>query len=264
MKIITHNGKFHADDVCCVAILEIINNEKVVVERTNKCPETWDRSNTIVVDLLGGDYDHHMPKENCPTYEDGTHYASFGQLCKAFKIDFGKQFAEIVKKIDNNDNGEGEEVNYISKAINSMNPPWNETMTDEHFMAAVELAKTLLNSVIKTSMAQAEADAIALQAINDSGESKIVVLPKYVPWQNIITAQTDKTVVVFESNRGGYVGQLIPVEPGSFETVAHFPKAWHGATKENLPSGINFCHASGFMIIGETIQDVVDAAKLAK
>lgn len=265
-KIITHGGLFHADEVCCVAILRILGCE-VPVERIFKAPEEKEEG-TIVIDLLNGDFDHHMAKDMCPAYEDGTHYASLGLLCKDLGLceEYGEDFANLVKSIDNADNGEGNRP-YISEAISSLNPIWAEDGSaksrDAAFEKAVELAKILLERVIISSKAKKEGTKIVEEALKESSDT-VVILPKYVPWEHIITAETGKKVVVFKGARGDWNARLVPIDPTSFETIVHFPQEWWGAPAEKLPEGITFCHATGFLLAGETKEAVLKAAYMAK
>ena len=262
----THGGLFHADEVCCVAILRMLGCE-ADVERVFKLDGDEDES-VLTLDILGAKFDHHM-KDMRPAYEDGTHYASFGLLCQHLGLTevCGEEFAALVKAVDNADNGEGETRPYISEVVSSFNPSWNEdgspSARKEAFEQAVDVAKTLLERVIASSVAKAEADAIATEALKKSTDA-VVVLEKFVPWEGIITADTGKKVVVFKGLRNDWNARLVPVEPGSFETAAHFPKEWWGAETENLPEGITFCHASGFMLAGTTREAVLAAARMAE
>ena len=266
-EIKTHGGLFHADEVCCVAILRLLGCT-APVERVFKLNGD-EGDNVLTLDILGADFDHHMAREECPAYEDGTHYASFGLLCKALGLltEYGEDFTALVKAIDNADNGEGEDRPYISEVVSSFNPSWNEdgspTARNAAFEKAVEVAKMLLERVIVASKAKAQADAIATEALEASNDT-VVELPKFVPWESIITAETGKKVVVFQGLRGDWNARLVPTEPGSFATIAHFPKEWWGAPAENLPEGITFCHATGFMLAGATREAVLEAAYKAE
>jgi uncharacterized UPF0160 family protein len=263
----THGGLFHADEVCCVAILRMLGCT-AHADRVFKLDGDEDES-VLTLDILGAKFDHHI-KDMCPAYEDGTHYASFGLLCQHLGLTevCGEEFAAFVKAVDNSDNGEGETRPYISEVVSSFNPSWNEDGSPlarkEAFEQAVDIAKTLLERVIISSVAKAEADAIATEALEKSTDA-VVELEKFVPWEDIITADTGKKVVVFKGLRNDWNARLVPVKPGSFETVAHFPKEWWGATEENLPEGITFCHASGgFMLAGTTREAVLAAARMAE
>ena len=161
----THGGLFHADEVCCIAILRILGCT-APVERVFSLDGSEDDS-VLTLDIVGAKYDHHMAREFCPTYDDGSHKASFGLLCEALGIleEYGEEFSSLVKAVDNADNGEGETIPYISEVVSSFNPSWKEdgsiAARNEAFERAVEVAKTLLERVIASSKAKAEADAAA-------------------------------------------------------------------------------------------------------
>lgn len=54
-EAITHNGRFHADDVFSAALLKILNPQ-INIERKNAVPEGY---SGLVFDLGDGEFDHH-------------------------------------------------------------------------------------------------------------------------------------------------------------------------------------------------------------
>ena len=73
-EAVTHNGRFHADDVFSAALLKILNPE-IHISRVSTVPENFDG---IVFDLANGAFDHHNSNKKCR--ENGVPYASFGRL----------------------------------------------------------------------------------------------------------------------------------------------------------------------------------------
>ena len=75
-EAITHNGRFHADDVFSAALLKILNPQ-IHIERKNSVPEGYPG---LVFDLGDGQFDHHGARSQFR--ENGVQYASFGLFWK--------------------------------------------------------------------------------------------------------------------------------------------------------------------------------------
>src|SRR5690242_16967368 len=80
MKVATHPGNFHADDVFAIAVLELVHGGlEIVRTRDPEAQATAD----LRVDVGGrsdpatGDFDHHQ-KGGAGERENGLRYASFG------------------------------------------------------------------------------------------------------------------------------------------------------------------------------------------
>lgn len=146
-QVYTHGGKFHADDVCCTALINLIcDHEGIIrpdVERVNTV--TPDMQDCLIYDIGRGEFDHHQ-REN-GTHDDGTPYAAFGKIWDVVGEEVsswyggGKthhNFTEaFVKPIDRCDNSA--EDNFFSALIRSENPNWNEE--GERFDIAVKIAE---------------------------------------------------------------------------------------------------------------------------
>ena len=79
----THGGKFHADDVCTVALLEFFGF-KGAVNRVFKIADELKESGALIFDIGGGEFDHHS--NVTITYEDGCPMAAFGKVARAIKV----------------------------------------------------------------------------------------------------------------------------------------------------------------------------------
>lgn len=148
---ITHNGKFHVDEVfSTVLLMKVFDNIKVA--RVPDVPENMKMEDKIIYDIGKGKFDHHQ--SNALTREDNVKYSSFGLLWKEYgrkylekihckNIEFAwKKFDQLlVETIDKIDNFQIESdclKNYlISNIIEGFNPTWNsEDNPDERFKKA--------------------------------------------------------------------------------------------------------------------------------
>src|SRR4051812_16043506 len=89
MKIITHSGNFHPDDVCAVAVLLLLYPDAEVVRTRDEKIITGKDKEDIVLDV-GQRYepenlyfDHHQ-EGGVPKRKNGIPYASFGLIWKHF------------------------------------------------------------------------------------------------------------------------------------------------------------------------------------
>lgn len=277
----THGSVFHSDDVFATAMLLTLN-PNLKVTRTNSKEAAASVANdpeTIVYDIGEGEYDHHQldkarrPESDGYAYDNNgvnyIPYCSFGLLWR----DYGRLLCPtdkawkkvdqtLVLPIDKADNGM--ESSQLAGAIGTFNPSWNEDNSDEAryaaFMDAVDMAKKILRKYVDRANAEAEAEALVLDSLVVDG--KILVLEKYLPWQDTVVEQMpDILYVVFPSARGGYNVQTVPDAIGSFNGRKLFPKEWLGNPVREM--GMTFCHPGNFLLATETLEQAINCAKAA-
>lgn len=278
----THGSVFHADDVFAAAFLSIVN-PKIGFVRTNlKELAQWiaDLDEAIVFDIGEGEYDHHQANRARRPIEDGYFfdkdgtmqqipYCAFGLLwrdyghllCPSDKA-WAKLDRELVLPIDKCDNGV--ERNLLSSAIAQFNPNWNEDCSDDaryaKFMQAVDMAQEILQSYVARVNAEVEAEDAVLSS--EVVDGNILVLDRYLPWQDIVINQMpDILYVVYPSNRGGFNVQTVPDAPGSFNGRKLFPVEWLGNPDRSV--GMMFCHPGNFLLATETLDQAIACARIA-
>lgn len=263
---ITHAGVFHADDVFSVALIKLLNAD-VKINRVFKAPEEIPE-NTIVFDIGFGRYDHHQ--KDAESRDNGIKYASFGLLWR----DFGHMLVSdssittfdecFVQSIDDADNGG--KINAMYQAISSFVPNWDDEdqNMDVAFFKAVDFAQDILEREIARVSSIEKANVIVQTALNNS-DGEIVILDRFVPWQDVLIPSTAK-FVIFPSLRGGYSAQAIPSMLGGRDQKVPFPTEWTGEPKEKLQEfvhGMTFCHSGRFMISTDTINAAISACHIA-
>ena len=264
ISVYTHSGIFHADEIFCVALLKLISHKEVKVNRVFSVPEGVENApdkGIYVLDIGCGELDHHsFPREE---RNNGVPYASFGKLIRYLGINELHGVENFDEKwgvpIDRQDNGG--EVNLLSQSIGAMNPLWNEEEgAEECFNKAVNFALELLSRDFEARKATLLAEKEVNKALAKS-ENGVVILDHFMPWQEALIP-TEAKVVIFPSLRGGYTVQLVPKKLGERETKVSFPKEWWGSNA--LPSGMSFCHATGFMLVANELEDAIKFANLAQ
>jgi uncharacterized UPF0160 family protein len=71
--IITHNGAFHADEICAIALFQIFVSDCIPIGREKPMPEQLNNPEILVIDC-GGVYD--LKKSNLDHHQDGDLNAS--------------------------------------------------------------------------------------------------------------------------------------------------------------------------------------------
>src|SRR5215217_5160445 len=158
MKVATHPGNFHADDVFAVAVLQLVHGELEIVRTRD--PELQAAAD-VRIDVGGrhdpatGDFDHHQIG-GAGERENGIRYASFGLVWREHGAALAGGAAAaaaidelLVCGVDANDVGQTlaqpliDDIRpmSLSGVIAALNPAWDEVLTpaeeDERFAQAV-------------------------------------------------------------------------------------------------------------------------------
>lgn len=263
---ITHAGVFHADDVFSAAFLQILNPE-IEIRRVMRAPDGVS-DDTIVFDIGFGRYDHHQRDGEVRT--NGVKYAAFGLLWRKFGPElvsdssaqvFDKVF---VQSLDDADNSGA--VNAMYQAISAFVPKWDDDNQDMDiaFFKAVDFAHAILEREISRMVSIEKAHAEVQYAL-DHSDGEIVILDRFVPWQDVLIPTTAK-FVVFPSLRGGWSAQAIPSTLSGRDQKVPFPEIWAGADRELLQTyvpGMTFCHPGRFIIGAETLAAAIQVCGIA-
>ncbi len=220
--VLTHNGRFHADDVFAAALLKLAGIIKSISEigRVGRVPQGF---NGLAFDIGGGAFDHHQ--DDARVRPNGDKYAAFGLLWNEvgaeyiqkkynvdaqIAIDAAKKFdIDFVSKIDLTDNFGAEQYpNTISILISSMN---NMKYTDAENK---KLFTKIVNDMAKYLSATIEKSCDFIKDKNRakelaSSDFVILALDDYVD-RNAFRGTRVKYIVK-KSHRGTY--NITTVEP---------------------------------------------------
>lgn len=288
-NLITHNNKFHPDDVFSTVFLsKYIENPilyRIPVGEVNY-------PNAIVYDVGFGKFDHHginakyRPNSNLK-------YCSFGLLWTEYGKDYlsknNYDYIEelytaieekLVKQIDGIDNGIFPEIKAeyslldLDHIIDLYNPTWEETNvdTDIYFERALNIAEQIFDNLIKSEYAKIKATK-KVSSLIETVKDNILILDEYLPYQDAIFSSSNPKakeikIIILPSNRGGYNVKPITISKESKELLINFPKKYFGLHDEELAniSGIKtakFVHLTGFLASTETLEDAILLAKQA-
>jgi uncharacterized UPF0160 family protein len=252
-KIITHAGKFHADEVLAVALLQTYGFNALIERKFEVGEEEFSDSSIFVLDLGRqynpslGNFDHHQDADLPATNILIANWLTEQGL---ISIDVRENLSEFLNYVSDVDRGliqDGNKDYTFNGIINSLNPS-DTTDTDESnkaFEIAVVLAKQIIQARIKIAQ-KAITDKVRWQkleriyggkvAINDSFES--------IVGRSELAKSDGVQFMVMPSQRGGW--QILSSDSIEF----------------NIPidSRQKFRHNSGFLATYETKQDAIDHA----
>lgn len=285
MKIVTHSGHFHADELLAVAALLLKYPEaEVIRSRDEKVIEEAD----IVVDV-GQIYnptklrfDHHQ-KGGAGERPNGIPYASFGLVWKEYGEELAGGIEEmkiiddkLVMPIDANDNGidiyEMKFSGFKDYTLGDFFETFaygSETMEDfeKGFLSALPVARDFLNREIKSAQSTAS-DWKKVKEIYDLAEDKrIIVLPTGMHWKRVLIP-LETYYVVSSRQDGQWATRAVPKDNHSFELKKPFPTSWAGLSNETLQAvtgvpSATFCHRDCWLVISNTKEGAIELAKKA-
>jgi len=286
-KIITHNDRFHADDVFSVATLNIIFNGEIEVTRTRD-KEIIDTGDIVldvgdVYDPSKNRYDHHMP-EGAGKRENGIPYASFGLIWKHF----GKEYCDnekvwekidrnLVQPIDAGDNGFSiansvmEDVREYSMGafVGTFNPTWKEdsSLYDENFFKVVDIAKQVIEREIKKAKDSVSGNELVEKIYEKTEDKRFIVLDDMYPWHDFIKDKKEVLFVLSPSKLGDK-WRVTAVQEEGFKNRKDLPESWSGKRDQELQeiSGVKdaiFCHRNLFTAYTSSKEGALEMVKIA-
>ena len=289
MRVATHPGNFHADDVFAIAVLGLVHGPLEVVRTRDR--EAQDAAD-LRVDVGGrsdpstGDFDHHQ-KGGAGERPNGIRYASLGLVWRAHGegLAGGPEAAatideRLVQGVDANDTGQTisqalvEDIRpmSVSGVVAAMNPVWDEHLDpaeeDARFAEAVALATRILERELAGAAAFARAQQLVRDAIGRARDPRIIELDRNMPWRETVVTQAPEALYVMYPKADGWGMQAVPQELGTFANRRDLPAAWAGLSGDDLAaaSGVAdavFCHTARFYISAGSREGISELARRA-
>lgn len=289
--LVTHNGKFHTDDILACAVLQLILDERgetyeVIRTRDPKIITSGD----FVFDV-GGEYDaennrfDHHQLGGAGTYDSDIPYASIGlvwkhygeELCGSPEI-AGMIEDQLVIPVDADDNGislfelKGDVSPFrLQEYFYSFRPTWKEGSSDEvfdaGFMKCVDIAKELILRQIKIKKDYDGVTELFKADYQKSSDKRIVELSEAYPWEGVSSEYSDTLYVVYPRQDNWRLG-CVRKERHSFQNRKDLPAAWAGLRDVDLQAvtGVDdaiFCHNGRFLAVAKTREGALRLAQLA-
>ncbi|AXA93924.1 MYG1 family protein [Massilia sp. YMA4] len=274
MLIVTHNGKFHADDAWAVAVLHILYPQAEIVRTRDQA--IIDRAD-FVVDVGGvwepasGRFDHHQ-KGFSGARQSGVPYASAGLVWREFggqcvrsvalthcghelSEDKARELAyaidsDIVQYLDLSDVGAAKNApgGYgLSAVISGFNPNWLDEQrlgygepAEAFRLVEFRRAMALLTDVLVNSVKYRVGALLAVQQVRQSealeGGRVLFLKNSALPWTQLVRKEMPKVLFVISHSLGEqrYLLHTVPVSAESFEARADLPATWAGLRDAEL------------------------------
>jgi uncharacterized UPF0160 family protein len=289
MKVATHPGNFHADDVFAVAVLGLAAGPLEIVRTRDK---ELIAASDVRIDVGGrsdpasGDFDHHQ-KEGAGERANGVRYASFGLVWRHYGPELaGSAEAaaaideRLVQGVDANDTGqtitellvEGIQPMTVSGVIAAMNPVWDEQLTpdeeDALFEQAVAVATRIVEREIAGAAAHRRAQQLVQDAIGRASDSRIIELDSNMPWREAVVSGAPDALFVMYPKSDGWGLQAVPRELGSFDNRKDMPAEWAGRSGAELAAATGvedaiFCHTARFYASAASREGITALAEQA-
>jgi uncharacterized UPF0160 family protein len=276
MRIVTHGGKFHADDAWAVAVLFILfPGSELIRTRDPAIISSADFAVDVggIWDPATGRFDHHQ-KGFDGARQSGVPYASAGLVWKEYgarcvsalaAAHTGHQLSEdtaiemayaidadIVQYLDLSDVGAAKNApgGYgLSAVISGFNPNWldeermgygeaADTYRLSQFRRAMELLTDIMINAVKYRVGALLALAQVRQSEVLEGGKVLFLKNAALPWTAVVRKEMPKVLFVISHSLSErrYMLHTVPVSPDSFEARADLPEAWAGLREAQLAS----------------------------
>jgi len=274
MLIVTHSGKFHADDAWAVAVLLLLYPDAELVRTRD--PAIIARAD-VAIDVGGewdparGRFDHHQKGfdgarvSGVPYASAGLVWREYGARCVAllaarhagYKLsDEGAQQmayaidADVVQYLDLSDVGAARNApgSYgLSAIVSGFNPNWldeqrlgygpaAEAYRDEQFRRVLGLLTDLMINAVKYRVgAQLAVEQVRHAEVLEGG--RVLFLKNAaLPWTAIVRKEMPKVlfVISYSIAEQRHLLHTIPVSTESFVARADLPEAWAGLRDADL------------------------------
>ncbi len=292
-KIVTHSGKYHADDLFAVATLQLLLGEDNVEIVRSRDEADFDQADYVVD--VGGVYDpekqkfDHHQQEGAGTHDSGIPYAAFGLVWK----EYGEQLAggsleaqrveeKLVQPIDAADNGhslfnlteEGIPPYTIQNMLQSFLVFTDEDRAfDKTFMDNLPLVRKILSREIELAKFYVLAEDEIKKVYQESEDKEVIVFSEDKEYNREliggILCQYPEPMfaVLYRPDNDSWQTAAIKKEPFTFENRKRFPQEWGGSkTTKELEEltgfeDVIFVHRAGFMAISKSKETAIALAK---
>lgn len=300
VRIATHNGTFHADDVFGVTVLQLLHPGADLVRTRD--PETIANAD-FAVDVGGewdparGRFDHHQ-RGFAGARQSGVAYASAGLVWQAFgPALFEKLFGlgdpvladvvakdldvELVQHLDRADTGASHGAPGLfglSALLSQFNAPWDAAQAGNkdgkgalvNFRKAMEVTALFLAAALDQLRAKHQGAHLVRNAEKHLGGAVLLMPRGGLPWEEVVSVEMPEVLFVVYPDSSDRQFQLhtVPVAPNSFAARKDLPSTWAGLRGAQLASvcGVDdavFCHNARFIGGAGSLQGALKMAELA-
>lgn len=291
MKIVTHDGTFHTDEVFAIALIKKFINSKVEIIRTrneNILEEAKEDKNTFVIDV-GREYnfykrnfDHHQRDFDKTWDNEDILFSSCGLVWEFLKKrGYLKKFSKftlnniekkLIKKIDAHDNGQC--FWSLSNMIKICNRDDNK---EEDFNKALDIARIYLDNIFYQENHSDKLHSIFRKDLEKYDNNKIFIssISNNSSFLKHLSQRTNALILIYEQkedkNTSRWYSKAITkqkINNGNKEGIisALAPESWRGLSDEELSlktgmKGSIFVHKTGYLCVSKNKKTAINMAK---
>ncbi len=302
VRIATHNGTFHADDLFGVAVLMLLHPQ---AELTRTRDASIIAKADFAVDVGGewdparGRFDHHQ-RGFTGVRPNGVVYASAGLVWDACGTQLVRQAfglgsadtalieaittdldVELVQHLDRADTGASHGAPGLfglSALLAQFNTTWDDPAAagkdGRAALAGFRKALGVTTLFIQTSLDQLRAKHQGAQLVRQAdkvlGGAVLVLSGGGLPWADLVCAEMPEVLFVVypDSSDAQFQLHVVTVEPNSFVARKDLPRAWAGLRGADLAAvcGVEdavFCHNARFIAGAGSLHGALRMAELA-
>ncbi len=289
IRIVTHSGNFHVDDLFAVAALQLLLGISHTEVFRSRDASVWASGDYVVdvgnvYDPATHRYDHHQ-HGGAGARGNGVPYSALGLVWKHHgeELAGSKEIAErldreMVIPIDMADNGievyapthEGTHPYLMHRMLMVMRPTWKEEgVHDERFMELLPIARRMIEREIITARDTTEGEQFVRTAYQEAPDKRLIILDGAYPWQGVLARTPDALYVVKPKSQGTtWEVECVRNDVHSFLNRKSLPESWRGyrdemlAEKTGVPDAI-FCHNNGFIAVAGSKEGALKLAQNA-
>lgn len=300
VRIATHNGHFHADDVFGVAVLMALHPGAELI-RTRDAQVIANADFAVDVggewDPARGRFDHHQ-RGFTGARENGVVYASAGLVWEAFGAALverlfglgdqalaqavaGDLDIELVQHLDRADTGASQGAAGLfglSAVLSQFNPAWDNAKVasrdGEAALTGFRRAMGVTTLFLEAALDQLRAKHQGVRLVRDAEKvlgGAVLVMPRGgLPWAEVVSVEMPEVLFVVypDSTDHQFQVHVVPVEPYSFVARKDLPRSWAGLRAADLAAvcGVDdavFCHNGRFIAGAGSLKGALQMARLA-
>ena len=287
--LLTHDGKFHADDVMATAVLSLVYKGKIRVIRTRE--NVHNKGADIVYDTgqiydpAKNYFDHHQ-SGGADTRPDGVPYAAFGLIWKHFGLQLVDEKVhkaiddEIIRLIDAEDVAydsfyseklKAEAVSFDAMCSDFCPVDLEPKETYKRFMMLVEFATEYLSAIIQRYKNKVADWDYVEKKYNEALDKRVIVLERHASWGRVLMQKTEPLFVIFPDanpRNTHYKISAVGKEVGKYDLRLTPPASWLGKENSELEKasgviGAIFCHNTGFLMVADSLENALKMVEAA-
>lgn len=289
IRIVTHSGTFHADELLAVAALEIHFDGKPYEVIRTRDPEVIATGDYVVdvgaiYDPATNRFDHHQ-HGGAGMRENGIPYSAFGLVWKHYgeAICGSKKVAAAIDEqighpVDMGDNGmdyyglvrRDTEPLILQFIVAMFRPTWKGGASyDERFMELVSFMRRMLELTIQVEKDKEEGEHFVEEAYRAAPDKRMIILDGAYPWHDVLAAHPEPLFIVKPKNQNSFWEvECVRDNPHGFANRKDLPEAWAGKFDGELAAvtGVTdsvFCHNRRYIAVTETKESAIRLAQMA-